>query len=333
VTLVLGVDGGGTKTHAVIAGADGTVQGFATSGPANWEVVGLRGAGESLREAVGRALKAAGASVSDVAASAFGLAGIDWDSDLPRMTAEVDELGLSGPVEVTNDSFIALRAGTADGVGVVVIAGTGAIAAGRSPDGRTFRTLGQGAEFGDTGSASDVSDAALLAVANAYTGRGPRTELTELLCTLYGCRSAAELLERASRGDERSRSAAPTVLRAAEGGDEVAQGIVRWAGRVLGESALLAARTLDMTSAEFELVLAGGLFRGDSSLLLETLAATVHAEASGARLVQLDTAPVAGAALRALDLTGQGVSVAAAERLRCGVLDAVRARAGAAPPG
>jgi N-acetylglucosamine kinase-like BadF-type ATPase len=333
VTLVLGVDGGGTKTHAVIAGADGTVRGFATSGPANWEVVGLRGAGESLREAVGRALKAAGASVGDVAASAFGLAGIDWDSDLPRMTAEVDGLGLSAPVEVTNDSFIALRAGTASGIGVVVIAGTGAIAAGRSPGGRTFRTLGQGAEFGDTGSASDVSDAALLAVANAYTGRGPRTELTELLCTLYGCRSAAELLERASRGDERSRSAAPTVLRAADGGDEVAEGIVRWAGRVLGESALLAARTLDMTSTEFEIVLAGGLFRGDSTLLLDTLAATVHAEAPAARLVQLDTAPVAGAALRALDLTDGGVSPQAAERLRAGVLDAVRVRAGAAPPG
>jgi N-acetylglucosamine kinase-like BadF-type ATPase len=333
VTLVLGVDGGGTKTHAVIAAADGTVRGFATSGPANWEVVGLRGAGESLREAVGRALQAAGSSVADIGAAAFGLAGIDWDSDLPRLSVEVDQLGIPGPVEVTNDSFIALRAGTSDGVGVVVIAGTGAISAGRAPDGRTFRTLGQGAAFGDTGSASDVSDAALLAVANAYTGRGPRTELTELLCTLYGCRSAAELLERASRGDERSRSAAPTVLRAAEGGDEVARDIVRWAGRELGTSALLAARTLGMTGGEFELVMAGGLFRGDSALLLDTLAATVHAEAPQAHLVHLDTAPVAGAALRALDLTGQAVAAAAAERLRAGVLDAVRARAGAAPPG
>jgi N-acetylglucosamine kinase-like BadF-type ATPase len=333
VTLVLGIDGGGTKTHAVVADDGGTVLGFATSGPANWEVVGLRGAGESLREAARRALQAAGADTPDVAAAAFGLAGIDWDSDLPRMTAEVEQLAISGPVEVTNDSFIALRAGTADGVGVVVIAGTGAISAGRSPDGRTFRTLGQGAEFGDTGSASDVSDRALLAVANAYTGRGPRTELTELLCTLYGCRSAAELLERASRGGERSRSAAPTVLRAADGGDEVAVGIVHWAGEELGESALLTARTLDMTRGEFELVLAGGLFRGESSLLMDTLAERVHAEAPGARLVQLDTAPVAGAALRALDLTGAGVPAAAADRLRAGVLDAVRARAGAAPPG
>jgi N-acetylglucosamine kinase-like BadF-type ATPase len=333
MTLVLGIDGGGTKTHAVIADADGAVLGFATSGPANWEVVGLRGAGESLREASRRALQAAGAEVADLAAAVFGLAGIDWDSDAPRMTAEADQLGLACPAELTNDSFIALRAGTPAGIGVIVIAGTGAISAGRSPGGRTFRTLGQGAEFGDTGSASDVSDAALRAVANAYTGRGPQTELTELLCSLYGCRSAAELLERASRGGERSRSAAPTVLRSAEGGDEVARGIVRWAGRELGESAVLAARQLDMTGQEFDVVLAGGLFRGESTILIEALEACVHAEAPGARLVPLDTAPVAGAALMALDRTAGGVSERAAERLRAGVLDAVRARAGTAPPG
>ena len=66
MTLVLGIDGGGTKTHAVIADADGAVRGFATSGPANWEVVGLRGAGESLREATRRALQAAGAESGDL---------------------------------------------------------------------------------------------------------------------------------------------------------------------------------------------------------------------------------------------------------------------------
>ena len=130
---------------------------------------------------------------------------------------------------------------------------------------------------------------------------------------------------------ERSRSAAPTVLRSAEGGDEVARDIVRWAGRELGESALLSARRLGMTGDEFDLVLAGGLFRGDSTLLMETLAACVHAEAPGARIVPLDTAPVAGAALMALDAARAGMSPPAAARLRHGVLDAVRARAGTMP--
>jgi hypothetical protein len=87
-----------------------------------------------------------------------------------------------------------------------------------------------------------------------------------------------------------------------------------------------------MTRQAFDLVLAGGLFRGESTLLIETLGACVHAEAPGARLVLLDTAPVAGAALMALDRTPAGVSEPAAERLRARVLDAVRARAGTAPP-
>jgi len=51
--LPYGIDGGGTKTHAVIADAEGTVHGFATSGPANWEVVGLRGAGATRRPQTG----------------------------------------------------------------------------------------------------------------------------------------------------------------------------------------------------------------------------------------------------------------------------------------
>jgi hypothetical protein len=123
------------------------------------------------------------------------------------------------------------------------------------------------------------------------------------------------------------------VLRSAEGGDEVARGIVQWAGRELGASAVLAARQLDMTGDEFALVLAGGLFRGESTILMEALEGCVRAEAPSVRLMQLDTAPVAGAALMALDRTAGGVSAPAAERLRAGVLDAVRARAGTAPPG
>ena len=79
-----------------------------------------------------------------------------------------------------------------DGYGIVLVAGTGAVAAGRNRAGKTFRTLGQGPILGDEGAASDVSDDAVRAVANAYTGRGPATALTEELCTLAGCRSSAE---------------------------------------------------------------------------------------------------------------------------------------------
>jgi N-acetylglucosamine kinase-like BadF-type ATPase len=307
MTLVVGVDGGGTKTHAVVADENGAMLGFATHGPSNWESVGLRGAADALREAIANALEQAGASSGDLAGAAFGLAGIDWGSDLPRMRGVIDQLRLPCPYDVVNDAFVALRAGTDARYGVVLVAGTGAVAAGRNRDGRVFRTLGEGPILGDVGAASDVSDAAVRAVADAYTGRGPATVLTEELCTLTGCASAGEFLEWYSRGIEQLRNGAGAVVRAADEGDPVAQGIMHWAGAALGGSAALVARQLDMLGDEFEVVLSGGLFRTGSTLLTDSLTSVLHPVAPHARLVHLEPPPVVGAVLMAFDAAGLSV--------------------------
>jgi N-acetylglucosamine kinase-like BadF-type ATPase len=304
VTLVVGVDGGGTKTHAVVADETGAMLGFATHGPSNWESVGLRGAADALREAIANALEQAGASSSDLEGAAFGLAGVDWESDVPRMRGVIDQLRLPCPYELVNDSFVALRAGTDATHGVVLVAGTGAVAAGRNREGRVFRTLGEGPILGDVGAASDVSDAAVRAVADAYTGRGPGTVLTEELCQLTGCGSAAEFLEWYSRGLEQLRNGAAAVVRAADNGDPVAQGIMRWAGTALGGSAALVARQLGMLGDEFEVVLSGGLFRAGSAILTDSLTSVLHPVAPHARLVHLHPPPVVGAVLMAFDAGG-----------------------------
>jgi N-acetylglucosamine kinase-like BadF-type ATPase len=203
-----------------------------------------------------------------------------------------------------NDSFVALRAGTEASYGVVLVAGTGSVAAGRNREGRVFRTLGEGPILGDVGAASDVSDAAVRAVADAYTGRGPATVLTAELCDLTGCGSAAEFLEWYSRGLEQLRNGAAAVVRAADGGDPVAQGIMRWAGTALGGSAALVARQLDMLGGEFDVVLSGGLFRAGSAMLTDSLTGVLHPVAPHARLVHLDPPPVVGAVLMAFDTGG-----------------------------
>ena len=146
----------------------------------------------------------------------FGLAGVDWPSDVPRLERAFEPIGLGVPPAIVNDSFIALRAGVRAPWGVVVIAGTGIVAAGRNSAGETFRTLGLGRLLGDEGSATDVGEEALRAVARAYVGRGPATALCEGLCELMGAATVAQLLEEYSRGGERESNAAPVVLRHAE---------------------------------------------------------------------------------------------------------------------
>src|SRR5436190_12731990 len=179
---VLGVDGGGTKTHAVVADEAGRVLGTAVHGPSNWEDVGLARAADSLERAVRIALSEARVLPQELAASVFGLAGIDWESDELRIATILTPLRLGGHSRILNDAFIALRAGASESCGVVVVAGTGSICAGRNRSGEDFRTLGLGPYFGDYGGGSDISESALQAVAEAYVGKRPATALSDLLC-------------------------------------------------------------------------------------------------------------------------------------------------------
>lgn len=301
---VLGVDGGGSKTHALVADERGEVLGFSSSGRSNWEDTGLEAAGAALAEAIGGALAAAQVPPGALAASAFGLAGLDWDPDRPMLGALLDPLGLAGPRRLENDSFIALRAGASRPFGVVVIAGTGHVAAGRDPAGRTVRTLGLGPMYGDFGSATDVAEEAVRAVADAYTGRGPATSLSRLLPPLAGCASAEQLLQRLSRGLVPLPEAAPLVLQEAEAGDPACRQIVLHAGASLGESAAVVARRLGLGGQRFEMVMAGGLFRSRNRLLEGALVDTMARQAPQAVPVHLTCRPVVGAALDALDLAG-----------------------------
>jgi N-acetylglucosamine kinase-like BadF-type ATPase len=315
VRAVLGVDGGGSKTHALVADERGEVLGFASSGRSNWEDTGLEAAGAALAEAIGGALAAAQVPPGALAASAFGLAGLDWDPDRPMLGALLDPLGLAGPRRLENDSFIALRAGASQPFGVVVIAGTGHVAAGRDPAGRTVRTLGLGPMYGDFGSATDVAEEAVRAVADAYTGRGPATSLSRLLPPLAGCASAEQLLQRLSRGLVPLPEAAPLVLQEAEAGDPACRQIVLHAGASLGESAAVVARRLGLGGQRFEMVMAGGLFRSRNRLLEGTLIDTMARQAPQAVPVHLTCKPVVGAALDALDLAGLPTDPGVRDRL------------------
>jgi N-acetylglucosamine kinase-like BadF-type ATPase len=300
MTIVLAVDGGGSKTHLAICDETGAVLGAATAGPSNWETVGLRGAADTIGDAIEKALAASGVRRDQIESAAFGLAGVDWPSDVDRLTTALAALRLSCPTTIVNDSYIALRAGARAPWGVAVIAGTGTVVAGRNRAGETFRTLGLGRLLGDEGSASDVAEQVIRAVARAYIGRSPATSLSEALRQLMGADSVEGMLEEYSRGGEPELNAAPLALEHAARGDTVAVGIIEWAAAELGGAASTVARRLGMEREPYELVLSGGLFRGGGELL-ETL---ISRAVPTALLTRLEVPPVSGAVLMALELIG-----------------------------
>jgi len=303
MTLVLGVEAGGSHCHAMIADQAGAILGAgANRDSGNWEDVGIIAAAGALRACVRSAFDAAGTDADHVGPAVFALAGVDFPIDEERLGGVPEAIGLDGPTWIVNDSFAALRAGTPRSYGVVVAAGTGSVVAGRNERGDQARTLGLGPTFGDSGSASEVSEAGFTAVAFAFTGRGPRTALTELLVQATGAAGVEDLIEGAARNRIDTAAFAPLVARAAAEGDEVAHGILERAAESLGAAAVHVIRRLGMEDAAFDLVLAGGLWRSGAAVLRDALERTVAAVAPGASFVPLEAPPVVGSALLAMDI-------------------------------
>jgi N-acetylglucosamine kinase-like BadF-type ATPase len=300
----LGVDIGGSKSHAMLADEHGNVLGFGHAGAGNHEVVGYDGLSTTLQAVTGQALAAAGLRMGDIAAAGFGVAGYDWPSELPPTLAAIATLGLSAPVAAVNDTIIGLLAGAEQGWGVALVAGTSNNCRGWDRHGREGRVLGNGAPFGENGGAYEIVLMATQAIAKAWTRRGPATALTHAFAAEVGARDAADLLEGLSQETYHLDAwAAPLVFQVAEAGDPVARAVLRWAGEELASLVLGVVRQLDLQNETFDVVQVGSTFHG-GPLLLEPLYATVRAEAPHARFVPLTAPPVVGAVLLAMRAGG-----------------------------
>jgi N-acetylglucosamine kinase-like BadF-type ATPase len=312
---VLGVDIGSSKTHAIVADAEGRVLGAGQAGAGNYQVVGHAGMAATLREASASALAEAGIGTAEITFAALGISGYDWPSQRPQMESTIREAGIAAPLELVNDALLGLIAGAAEGWGLALVAGTGSNCRGRDRQGREGRVSGEGIVFGEFGGGSDLTFFAFQAVSRAWSRRGPPTALSAALATAVGAQSLDDLIEGVSQGRYEIEAAlAPLVFASAEAGDEVARTLIARLGHELADLAIGVIRQLELEREAFEIVLLGSLYNG-GPLLVEPLREAVQRVALGARLVRLSAPPVLGAALLALRHAG-GVVPAARARLR-----------------
>jgi N-acetylmuramic acid 6-phosphate etherase len=266
--LALGIDGGGTSTVALLAKAPPggwTVLGRGVAGSSNLHAAGTAPALTALDAAVESAFAAAGLKRGPVASACLGLAGAGRPKEQAVIRAWAEQARLAANIEVTSDAAILLAAGTPQGWGLVLVAGTGSIALGRTNDGRSGRAGGWGYLLGDEGSGYALVLAGLQAAARAADGRGSATILTERFLERFGLSQPQELIQAVYGGglDRAALAAlAPLVVAAAED-DTIAAEIVEQGARELALAAAAVARQLQWT-APIPLALAGGLLLGSA---------------------------------------------------------------------
>jgi N-acetylglucosamine kinase-like BadF-type ATPase len=325
--LVLAVDGGNAKTDLALMDSDGALLSLVRGGGSSAHHLGMQGAIAVLEGLLDRAAARARLDRSHRPFAAFAhllLAGADLPEERSALQNAIAQLGWSRGLVVDNDTLALMRAGTSRGWGIAVVCGAGINCLGRAPDGREVRFLSLGEISGDWGGGVDVGLSALAAAARSADGRGPKTILESGVASHFGFESPLEVsraLHLREVSVARLGELAPLVLSACED-DPVAAGIVSRLGDAVIAFVGAAVRRLELTDADPDVVLGGGLLRAVPAPVIERIKLGVHEVTSGAHVLVAPSEPIVGAALLGLDALGAGERATA--RARAELDDAVR---------
>lgn len=316
--FVLGVDGGNTKTVALIAKTSGHIVGYGRGGCADISAAPTEEpALAEIDRAVGAALAMAGTKHDSIAVGYFCLAGADWPDDHAFLEDSLRRTYDHGRVVVANDAFGALRAGSPDGTGVVVSCGTGVAVAARNSAGEYWHS----GFWAEPLCGVELGRQALRAVYRAGLGIDPPTALTAAVLARFGKPDVEQLL----RGFEGRNVAQPTtaqlaalaplLLDVAEAGDETARRILREHGDTIAGYARAAARRLGLDPATCTLVLNGGVFRHRSRRLQSAILASLGRTTDTEQTRVDGHEPAVGALILALEARGVKVGEAVMREL------------------
>jgi N-acetylglucosamine kinase-like BadF-type ATPase len=298
----LGVDGGASKTAALVTDENGQARGRGLAGGSNHLRVGIETATRNIERAVNIALVEAAVAIREVEYAYCGIAGSDHPDHHQKVVEALRIFFPRGNFIVDTDARVALTGAIGFGSGIVIIAGTGSVAFGRNQAGAEVRAGGWGPTIGDEGSGFAIARDGLSAIVRAHDGRGKPTTMTDLLCLEYGMCDPSDLprfvYATTTHTDDIARYG-KLVIEAAGGADEVATEILNRAGRELGACVLAVGRKLKITADAFPVAYVGGAFHA-GELLLGTMRSVITAEAPRAYLIAPEHTPVEGAAMMAI---------------------------------
>lgn len=311
MSLVLGLEGGGTKTVCLLMDNTGNILGRGEATASNYQSIGKKTAFLSIHSAIAQAVASVGRV--KIEAICLGLAGVARPTDIQVAYSFVEQLRRSdclpviwllepSNIVICHDALIALVGGVGQAVGIVAIAGTGSIIFGQNRQGCTKRVGGWGHILGDEGSAYTIAVQGMQAALKAYDGRSELTSLQEHLQQHLGLSSLENLVEviyQRGWGVTEIAALAPLVDRAAASGDKVALTIIENAVKELGQATQVTMDALFSPTEAVEVVTIGSVWQG-LSLIRERFKASLVAQKPLANVIRPRHEPAYGAGLLAI---------------------------------
>lgn len=265
----IGIDGGATSTKVAVTTEHGDVLARAQGKCISPYLLDSAAVTSNFSALMDHVLREAGVGAGDIAGICLGVSGCDR----PHEVAALEQMARAkfpGALAVaTNDALVALVGGVGEVMGIITIAGTGSISLGINREGQTARAGGWGHLLGDEGSGYEIARQALVATLRAHDGRGPETELAQLILARLGLAEPGEIKTWTRQIDfDKAAIAdlAPVVFEAGNRGDSVAKSIIETSGRELAECTCAVASRLWEPGMPITVVASGSVLLSQASL-------------------------------------------------------------------
>jgi len=318
--LILGVDGGGTKSHLALFDDTGNCVGSSAYGALNHEVMAgaYKELEERLTELLPRVLKEAGASFNDIAFAVFGLAGVDTRAQQELIANMITKIGFERHI-TCNDALLGVAAGCPKCVGICAINGTGFKLAAIDCNGAAVEICGLGSYTDDLGGGYWYGHKAISSVYNELFKLGRPTAMKDMIFDLIGITGKEDYLEiitdKVDNGKVDDIALNSIVFNAAAQGDAVALSVLEEsAEQYAGGIARLIMDLKFPADKPVHVTLAGSVFVRQKVTLLQDLIKMRVEDALTGRAVEyncLDAAPVAGAVMWAAQTAGFTIEMSA----------------------
>ncbi len=302
---LLGLDGGGTKVHAIIGNEKGEILAQGFGGPGNYQTCGQDQCRASMMKAVGDCLTALSISIDDLAYGVFGLSGYDEPQDFQVLDPLVHSIMGQVPHKVMHDSWIGLRSVSEENFGVVSICGTGGATTGRNKEGQTIALRNLGYIFGNRGGGHELVEKAIHFAFRSEEGTYDKSSLEVEIPKCFGLSNMAQVADALREEEWPEPQVAhvipPMVFEEALKGDHVAVELLQDMGITMGQYAGGLIKRLGMEDMEVPCVMIGSLFKQKHPVLHHAYLGQVRKTAPKAYGLIPDLPPAYGAYYLAMD--------------------------------
>lgn len=307
---VIGIDGGGTKTHGALFDTKGNRLDLIEWGPTNHE--SMPGSFADLKKELDKLLKLLfsrnNIGIAQTEKFVFGMAGVDTRLQYRTISSMIGSLGIDKFI-LCNDSFLGIKAGCVSGYGICAINGTGCTVSGIDAKGNMLQIGGQGALTGDKGGGGYIAYAAIERVYGSIYKNSRSTIMKDMIFAELGIAGEEDFLETVTEKLINDRAVMKTICRiafnAANKGDTAALSLFEEIGINYFNCICGLLNKLDFSSANpLEIVLTGSIFtKGENSKIIDTINERVSAAFPGmdAEFKVLSVPPVAGAVIWGLE--------------------------------